>query len=168
MPYSLTLSAQMTGVSDLQPIDDAEQPYSYTFKVQCTSCREVHAKEVFMNRFDTHELSGSRGAANFVWRCKACRRESSASILAQQSKYKGPIRPYTLEDSGKPMPIIEFETRGCEFVEFLVSGEWFCRGTESGTNFSDLDLSEGDWYDYDEKVSEEVSITDIAWAIKRT
>lgn len=40
-------------------------------------------------------------------------------------------------------------------------------GTESGTKFSSIDLSEGEWYDYDEKANEEVSIKDIKWEIRR-
>ena len=40
-------------------------------------------------------------------------------------------------------------------------------GSESGTKFSAIDLTEGDWYDYDEKTSEEVSITNIKWQIRR-
>ena len=40
-------------------------------------------------------------------------------------------------------------------------------GVESGTKFTDIDLSDGEWFDYDEKASEEVSIKDIKWEIRR-
>jgi len=40
-------------------------------------------------------------------------------------------------------------------------------GTESNTKFSAIDLTEGDWYDYDEKAGDEVSIKDLEWAIKK-
>jgi hypothetical protein len=68
------------------------------FKVQCTSCRETHANYVGVNRFvsipsdsiaeqlsrasfpdtctayqETNDMSGSRGEANFVWKCKNCK-----------------------------------------------------------------------------------------------
>jgi hypothetical protein len=33
-----------------------------------------------------------------------------------------------------------------------VQGIWKCVGAESGTVFSEVDLSEGEWTDYDEKV----------------
>ena len=46
-------------------------------------------------------------------------------------------------------------------------GAWKATGVESGTKFSDIDLTEGDWYDYDEKAGEEVSIKDVKWAIRR-
>jgi len=83
-------------VTDLRPDDTAESPYLYTFKVQCTSCREIHPNWVSVSRFvrtialpsqrpqseatqltckhqDQNELSGSRGEANFVWRCRNCK-----------------------------------------------------------------------------------------------
>lgn len=38
---------------------------------------------------------------------------------------------------------------------------------ESSTKFSAIDLTEGDWFDYDEKASEEVSIKDMKFEIRR-
>ena len=34
----------------------------------------------------------------------------------------------------------------------LYQGKWKAVGAESGTRFDEIDLSEGEWYDYDEKV----------------
>lgn len=41
------------------------------------------------------------------------------------------------------------------------------KGLESGTTFEGVDLQEGEWFDYDEKVGEEVSIKDLKWEIRR-
>jgi len=79
-------------VTDLRPDDSEENPFYYMFKVKCTSCHEVHPNRVGINRFVSHEiswtchvnailtvdqesnkLSGSKGDANFVWKCKHCR-----------------------------------------------------------------------------------------------
>ena len=46
-------------------------------------------------------------------------------------------------------------------------GEWSAKGLESTTKFAGIDLQEGEWFDYDEKTSEEVSIKDVKWSIKR-
>lgn len=35
------------------------------------------------------------------------------------------------------------------------------------TKFSGVELQEGEWFDYDEKVGEEVSVKDIKWEIMR-
>lgn len=49
-----------------------------------------------------------------------------------------------------------------------LQGDWKATGAESGTKFSGIDLTEGEWFDYDEKAGEEVSIKEINWEIRRT
>ncbi|KAG2160376.1 DUF866-domain-containing protein [Aureobasidium pullulans] len=157
---ALTLTAELNGVTDLAPIDTEDSPFYYTFKVQCTSCREVHPNWVSVSRFEQNEVSGSRGEANFVWKCKNCKREHSATI-------KEAPKAYAQNDTPKSQKIIEIDCRGLEFVEFKPDGEWKATGIDSNTKFDAIDLTEGDWYDYDEKASEEVSIQGQKWEIKR-
>lgn len=57
-------------------------------------------------------MSGSRGEANFVWKCKNCKRESSASILEAPSAYEQ-------SEPAKSKSILKFDCRGLEFVEFI-------------------------------------------------
>lgn len=105
-------------------------------------------------------MSGSRGEANFVWRCKNCKRESSATIQAAPT-------PYEQSEPAKARRMLLFDCRGLEFVEFVPEGEWLAEGSESGTKFEDIELADGEWYDYDEKTGEEVSIGDLSWEIQR-
>ncbi|KAL1994780.1 hypothetical protein VTN49DRAFT_967 [Thermomyces lanuginosus] len=156
---SLVLSAELQGVTDLRPKDTAEDPYYYTFKVQCSSCRETHPNWVSFTRFDSREIPGSRGEANFVWKCKLCGRTHTANITA------GP-HTYVADNDDKVQKIIELECRGLEFTEFKPEGEWEAKGVESNTAFTSIDLTEGEWYDYDEKAGEEVSIKDVSWEIR--
>ncbi|KAH8899681.1 DUF866-domain-containing protein [Thozetella sp. PMI_491] len=158
--YALTLTAELAGVTNLRPSDTEADPFWYTFKVQCTSCRETHGKPVAVSRFEVNELSGSRGEANFVWKCKNCKRESSASIKAAPTSYEQ-------GDAPKAQKILEFDCRGLEFTEFQPEGEWLAEGSESGTKFTGIELTEGEWFDYDEKAGEEVSIKELKWAIVR-
>lgn len=46
-------------------------------------------------------------------------------------------------------------------------GEWEAKGTESSTPFTGIDLSDGEWYDYDEKAGDEVSVKEINWDIAK-
>ncbi|KAL9625299.1 MAG: hypothetical protein Q9160_000701 [Pyrenula sp. 1 TL-2023] len=148
-------------VTDFQPVDTAENPYYYSFKVQCTSCREVHANWVGVSRFETHDMSGSRGESNFVWRCKNCKRESAASI-------KTAPKPYTAETASTRINVIEIDCRGCEFVEFRPDGTFQATGTDSNTKFPSIEFDESsEWYDYDEKAGEEVSVKECRWEIRR-
>jgi hypothetical protein len=73
MVLALALTAELNGVTDLRPQDTEDAPFFYTFKVQCTSCRETHPNFVSVSRFEQNEMSGSRGEANFVWKCKNCK-----------------------------------------------------------------------------------------------
>ncbi|KAI9722046.1 MAG: hypothetical protein M1812_002006 [Candelaria pacifica] len=157
---ALTLTADLTGVTDLRPDDSEQSAYFYTFKVQCTSCRETHPNWISLNRFEMNEVSGSRGEANFVWRCKSCKRESTATIQATPAAYQHSSPPTRQK-------IIEFDCRGLEFTEFKADGEWLAKALESNTIFSGIDLEEGEWYDYDEKLGEEASIKDVKWEIRR-
>ncbi|MCJ1370779.1 hypothetical protein MMC20_001992 [Loxospora ochrophaea] len=149
---ALTLTAELIGVTDLVPVDTPEDPYYFTFKVQCTSCREIHPNWVSVSRFESNEMTGSRGEANF--------RESTATIKAPASSYHHVSPP-------KRQNILEFDCRGLEFIEFKADGEWKAKGLETPTVFPDITLEEGEWYDYDEKAGEEVSIKDVKWEIGR-
>ena len=46
-------------------------------------------------------------------------------------------------------------------------GEFLATGAESGTKFTGVELTEGEWFDYDEKAGEEVSITNVKWQVRR-
>lgn len=47
-------------------------------------------------------------------------------------------------------------------------GDWLADAVDSKTKFSGIELIDGEWYDYDEKAGEEVSIKDITWEIRRS
>ncbi|KZM27797.1 hypothetical protein ST47_g1062 [Ascochyta rabiei] len=152
MVLALALKAELNGVTDLRPLDTEDAPFYYTFKVQCTSCRETHPNWVSVSRFEQNEVSGSKGEANF--------REHSANIKAAPAAYER-------TDPPKMMNILEFDCRGLEFVEFKPDGEWLAKGEDSGTKFENIELHEGEWFEYDEKASDEVSITNLVWEVRR-
>jgi hypothetical protein len=87
-------------------------------------------------------------------------RQHSANIL-------NPAKSYEALSPPKAVNILELDCRGLEFVEFKADGEWLAEGAESGTKFTGVDLSEGEWFEYDEKAGEEVSITGVKWEIRR-
>ncbi|OZJ06913.1 hypothetical protein BZG36_00082 [Bifiguratus adelaidae] len=130
---ALEFKADLENVTDLRPADDNADWY---FK-------------------DTSDISGSRGSANLVMRCKFCKRESSAQFEVT------PTKPYTAEDSGQFAKMIVIECRGLEPVDFKPEGAWAARGAETNTQFQDIDLTEDDWADYDEKAELPVGITEI-------
>ncbi|TFK77183.1 DUF866-domain-containing protein [Pluteus cervinus] len=147
----LLIKAELENVTELVPASD---DFEYFFQVQCNSCHEIHPKVVALNRIEERELSSSRGAANFIWRCGVCKRESSATFDSS------PPKPYS-EENGGFAPLLIIECRGLEFIGFDPRGIWKCKGTESGTLFPEVDLSEGEWTEYDEKSTLPVNISNI-------
>ena len=92
-------------------------------------------------------MSGSRGEANFVWRCKTCKvgrsealrypllngdrkRESTASIKSSPNAYAQSSPP-------KLQTILEFDCRGLEFVEFKADVRSFEHGLSMSLMFMD-------------------------------
>lgn len=161
---ALYLTATLDGVTSLQPQFDPASPeeYYFSFQVQCSSCRETHPNYVSISRHETSDMSGSRGEANFVWKCKSCGRESSAQLDPV-------IHPYT--ESGSKQLLFTMETRGCEFISFRATDSWTCVGLSEGKKraavFKDVDLGDGEWYDYDDVAGTEVSIIDVEWSVSR-
>ncbi|CCE79920.1 Piso0_003012 [Millerozyma farinosa CBS 7064] len=156
--YYVKVSAELNGVTDLCPVDTPDNPFEYTFKIECTKCREEHPRPVTINRFEQYEVTGSKGSANFVYRCRMCKSEHSASISRTDRKY-------TSDDNGKAVPLLIIDARGVDFTEFKPVGQFQCTGAGSGTAFDEVDLEDGEWFDYDDKEGAEVSIVDVKWEI---
>ncbi|KAJ2800216.1 hypothetical protein H4R20_004141 [Coemansia guatemalensis] len=152
----LQLKAELLNVTGLIPNEEKEA-YNWHFKIRCGSCNETTKTFVTINRVvrtqSGSQISGSRGDANLVMKCKFCKREGSATIVSK------PIE-YTDKDSGKFASILSIECRGLEPVEFEPRDGWRVVGTESQAKF-DVDLTEGEWYDYDEDAGVEISVTEI-------
>lgn len=150
---------------DFTPHDIESQPFFYTFTIQCSSCREEHSNPVSINRFEKHEIPGSRGEANLVWRCRNCKRQASAQIVEDKA---GSLAE-TNTDARRGLEIIKIDCRGMTLLDFKAdeSGEWTAKGAESTSEFkiAAADLAEGEWFDYDEKAGEEVSVKEVKFEI---
>ncbi|CAB4488247.1 DUF866-domain-containing protein [Rhizophagus irregularis] len=155
---ALHFKAELENVTEVGPGDD---DYEWHFKVKCTSCNEENDNWVGVNRLAQNELPGSRGTANFLMRCKFCKRESSAQFDTS------PIKPYTIENNGSFAKIAIIECRGIELIDFEPRAGFKAVGIKSGTVFEDIDLTEGDWAEYDEKGGVPVGISEIKSEFRR-
>ncbi|GME73427.1 unnamed protein product [Ambrosiozyma monospora] len=157
----LYLKAELNNVTDFTPADSTSSPFEYTFKIQCTKCREMHDKDVSINLYEQHELPGSRGEANFYYKCSYCSLSSHISI-SLPANYKG----YTADDNGKDIKMLAIDSRGVNVMDFVPVGFFKCVGVESGNKF-EVEFEDGEWYDYDDEANQEVSITDVIWEIRK-
>ncbi|VVB10606.1 unnamed protein product [Arabis nemorensis] len=147
--YVLKIIADLENLTNLQPsggCDDANFPY--LFKLKCERCGEVTQKETCVTLNETFTPPGGRGTCHLVQKCKFCGREGNVTMIP------GKGRPLTLEDSeaGEHAPLMVFDCRGYEPIDFGFGGYWKAEAAESGTKFDEIDLSSGEEFtEYDEK-----------------
>lgn len=107
--------------------------------------------------------------SQFVLKWEGAKKRSNLQVLEdpkavlKKKKYKGELpRNYKAEDSGNWVPILAVECRGLEPYAYHSLGDEFVVESEGGAIFdSDVDLSEGDWGEYDEENDVAVSISEF-------
>ncbi|CAI5472309.1 unnamed protein product [Closterium sp. Yama58-4] len=154
----ISIRCELENLTKLRPGSD---DFTYYMKLRC-SCGEVSAKESSVTKGEEYEMKGSRGTANLVQKCNLCSRVGSISLV------EGHGKPFTAEDceNRKFVPLVCLDCRGMEPVEFIPKDCWHAEGAESGTKFEDIDLSDQEFSDYDEKAGESVSILNFESQIK--
>ena len=81
---------------------------------------------------------------------------------AKEKSGAGIPRDFTSDDSGTFVPILAMECRGVEPYAFHPMGNEFIVISEGGNTFEeDVDLSEGDWADYDMENNNSLSICEF-------
>ncbi|KAI8995038.1 hypothetical protein BDB01DRAFT_847020 [Pilobolus umbonatus] len=154
----LYIKADLENITDLKPVEEFE----WSFKIECTSCHEKDPSWISFNPHESYDMNSSRGSANLVMRCKFCKRDGSAQF---EPSFK--LQSYNIEDTGKFKQIAQFDCRGLELVDFQPRESWVAKGAESNSVFEDIDLTEGEWVEYDEKTSEPVGISNIEVQFKK-
>lgn len=156
--YSLQITAEVENVKSLQPNGGCDDPnFTFYFKLRCENCGEVTPKETCVSLEEKIPTPKNRGYVNLLQKCKFCSREGNITMVP------GASRPLTGEDceEGKYTPLMVFDCRGLEPIDFSFIGPQWKVETESGTVFENVDLSAEDWAEYDEKGSCPVSISDL-------
>lgn len=109
---------------------------------------------------------------HFALKWEGAKKRSTLIVLSEQEtktalkkkKFKDEFSygSYTAENSGNFMPILAVECRGIEPYAFHGLGDEFVVESEGGKLFDeDIDLSEGDWADYDEENDASVSVNEF-------
>ncbi|KAI0515539.1 hypothetical protein KFK09_008204 [Dendrobium nobile] len=154
--YLLSFSAELENLTDLQPRGGCDDPtYPYYFKVKCESCGGVSAKETCVMISEEVPLPTGRGTAHLVQKCKLCGREGTIQMITGQGQ------PLTLEQSQKEefAKLMIFDSRGFALTDFSFTDGWKVQSL-AGTIF-DVDLSAGEFAEYDEKGECPVGIVNL-------
>jgi len=166
----LKITAELENLTDFQPAAGGED-FTHYIKVQCGSCREVSPRESMLTSGEVIGTAGRQrksgntktGEANLVQKCSFCSRSGTISLIDGHGK------PLTLDDSetGKFAPLILLDCRGMEAVEYIPKDGWVAQGAESGTKF-DIDLSDGDYSEYDAKAGCSVGVFNFKFIFEKT
>ncbi|KAK1354518.1 UPF0587 protein like [Heracleum sosnowskyi] len=143
--YRLMISADMENIKKLRPASGVDDPsFNYYLKMKCGNCGELTKKEISVN--SKEKVSNSWDSPNLIMKCKFCEKVGTVTVIS------GKGRPLTqgLSEQGKYAPLMELDCRGYEPVEFMFGSGWKAESI-AGTNFEDIDLSEGEFAEYDEK-----------------
>lgn len=160
----LQIKANLENVTKLVPegIDD----FRWHLKIKCNQCGEVGENWHYVTLSEENPLKGGRGHANYVSKCKLCSQQSSLDIKKES------ILSYDFNDSNKFKTVVVFDCRGLEPVDFEPRNGWSAQGykenedgeagQETSTIFNDIDLSDKEWADYDDKSGESTVISEFA------
>ncbi|KAL8101608.1 hypothetical protein AgCh_033493 [Apium graveolens] len=153
--YRLMITAELENLTKLQPDGGCDNPsFSYYFKMKCGNCGELTKKETYVSLNEVVPMG--KGTANLVQKCKFCGREGNVTMISG----KGSALTQELSESGKYAPVMQFDCRGYEPVEFVFGTGWEAESI-AGTKFKDIDLSEGEFSEYDEKGECPVMISNL-------
>ncbi|AJQ33156.1 CPA_1a_G0006300.mRNA.1.CDS.1 [Saccharomyces cerevisiae] len=178
MPLFLVLKATLSeNVTKVSIENTNESRAEFAFDLQCTSCRELHDSKVIINTFEEYAMPASKGTASFLMKCKFCSKELSVNLCAFEDEYltdqsddkwakiKDMRRKHGLskvkEDSFIPLSL---DCRGCELIKFYPDTITFEVSLSSGKVMS-CQLEDNEWYDYDDNLGEEVTVTDFSSSI---
>ena len=149
---SLQIKVQLENVEEIR--GNADEEFRWYLKLKCTSCGEINNSWQYVCLAESLETKGGRGSASMVQKCKICKRENHLDILKEY------VKSYGAENDGTFVGVVAFECRGLEPIDFEIRSGWdVCCG--SNKIFEDVDLSEKEWYDYNDQNNDSVSITEI-------
>ncbi|KAM8711982.1 hypothetical protein ACLKA7_012490 [Drosophila subpalustris] len=149
----LQISATLENIEKLE----ADADYAFFLKLTCSNCGETSEKwhDIIESERVQQDSRNSDGF-NFYMKCKMCGRENSMDVVEKSNV------AYTADDAGSFKTIVVFDCRGVEPVEFSPRTGWKVQSAENGQAFEDVDLSDDDWVEYDQKNNNSVGIYEFA------
>lgn len=136
--------------------------FRWYLKFTCSNCGETSEKWNYVSLSVSFPAQRGNAVNHFVSKCKLCCRENSMSIVEES------VKPYVGNDEGSFQTIAIFDCRGLEPNDFSAREGWIAKAANNGKQFTDVDLSEGEWADYCDRSKQPVGIYDIEHRFERT
>ena len=154
---ALQMKATLENIGELKP-SGAE--FRWYLKFTCCNCGEASEKWNYVSLNESTPAQRGNAVNHFISKCKLCSRENSMSILEDS------IKSFIANDQDKFQTIVIFDCRGIEPSDFSAREGWIAK-TINGKEFTDVDLTEGEWVDYCDKIKEPVGIYEIEHKFER-
>ncbi|KAH9491616.1 hypothetical protein Btru_031046 [Bulinus truncatus] len=151
---ALQLNAQLENIQEFYPVGE---DFRWYIKLQCSSCGEETPDFVYCSVSEKYPSPHGKSTCSLVIKCKLCKRENYIDIIEDS------VSSYTKDDAGTFKTVVVFDCRGATPVDFSPRVGWEAVGVESETNFPDVDMSNCEWFDYDEKAGQPVCITELKY-----
>ncbi|XP_053979765.1 CXXC motif containing zinc binding protein [Hylaeus anthracinus] len=155
---ALKVNATLENIEELRP---SGHQFRWYLKFTCSSCGEVSEKWNYASLSEFTPALRGNAVTHFMSKCKLCSRENSMSILEDS------LKPYVADNQEKFQTIVVFDCRGLEPIDFSPREGWIAKAANGGKEFTEVDLSEGEWADYCDKIKEPVGIYDIEHRFER-
>ncbi|XP_011869451.1 PREDICTED: UPF0587 protein C1orf123 homolog [Vollenhovia emeryi] len=155
---ALQITCRLDNVEELRP---CESGFRWCLKFNCGNCGESSDKWNCPCADEPIPAQRGSGVNHFVCKCKLCSRENSMAIIEDS------VQPFTARDQGEFKTIVVFDCRGLEPSDFAAREGWTVEAANGGTEFNNVDLTEGEWEDYCDKIKEPIGIYDIQHRFKR-
>ncbi|EIE21643.1 hypothetical protein COCSUDRAFT_24771 [Coccomyxa subellipsoidea C-169] len=162
----LFIKARLENVAKLS----LPEGHTYNLTVKDSTGDDVR-EGVTVTSSHEEELPGSRGSANFALKWVRDSKHMAylnVKEITKALKCKGKEKisgSYTADDDGKYVGMVGFECRGLDVTGWQPEDGFIVEST-SGARFEDVDLSEKEWMDYDEKLGESVGIYDLEYKLE--
>eukprot|EP00667_Euglena_gracilis_P024927 EG_transcript_28957 len=148
------IKADLENITDLSLPGDTRWYFNVVLEGE-----EGDEKEIYLVPREELEIPNSKGTCCFTIKSKFSKNQGTITFLKTDS--------YNEEDSGKMKAIGTFDCRGCELTKFFPRSGFEASSTKSSAKYKDIDLSEGDWAEYDERANESVMISSVETEICR-
>ncbi|KAK9908399.1 hypothetical protein WJX75_007289 [Coccomyxa subellipsoidea] len=156
----------------LENVAKISLPLGHTYNLTVKDSTGEDTREgVTVTSTHEEELPGSKGSANFALKwVRDSKHVAYLNVKEIEKELKNKSKQkitgcYTANDDGNFVGLVAFECRGLDVIGWQPEDGFIVEST-SGARFEDVDLSEKEWMDYDEKLGESIGIYDLEYKLE--
>eukprot|EP01106_Pelomyxa_sp_JSP_P010085 TRINITY_DN27138_c0_g1_i1.p1 TRINITY_DN27138_c0_g1~~TRINITY_DN27138_c0_g1_i1.p1 ORF type:complete len:182 (+),score=44.18 TRINITY_DN27138_c0_g1_i1:243-788(+) len=133
----------------------------WLLQVKCLFCGESPEKMCPVVEKMSYPITGSRGVANLVKRCKCCKKEGFITIV------KDSIVSYMIDDSEHSIQVASVDCRGLGVIDWSLQNV-VVQGATSGVRFEACVDDPDGWSSWDERVASCIGVYDLTYTTSRS